>query len=708
MTINKYLLIILAAFMLTACENETSTELQDSIDEVTPETAGEVYPTALFDPSNSVIPFPNNLLFDGSLDGTLNIPSTDPVSVALNTLDGFSTVAPFSAGFSTSIDPSSISGTSVRVYPATLSGPGGAVVAIGPQLTYGVDYVATVSSVDSSQSTLAIVPLQPLDPQASYMVVITDDVMTASGRAFAPSLTYQLIKELGLAPLTFGDPTLPGALQVLSAEEFLAFDQLRLLVNTGEATVVGTDTTVQVADIIQSWSFTTQSVGASLAAVRGLVGTPAIGPTFTPFGTSPGGDANIYQGTIDLPYYLTAPSLSNPTAILTESWQAAVPFGGENNLTALNPIPAATATVTVPMLISTPVGSGPWQTVIFQHGITRDRTDLLALADTLASAGLAVIAIDAPLHGVNSSSPFYQAGNERTFDVDYVTQVGETIIAAVPDGVVDTSGAHFANLQNLTVLRDNFRQAVADLFALTAAIPSIDVDGGGADFAGDIYFVGHSLGVNIGVPFLSVETDVADAVLAMGGVSFAKIADGSTVFSPLVVNGLAAVGISKGTADYEAFVGAAQTVIDTVDGVNHAATAAVSRGILAYEVIGGDSSPSDLFVPNEVPDANDLLTGTGPTVPAPLAGTEPMLDLMGLTQIDNSQAGAVDLQVVVKFTAGDHRSFLTDDPALLDDPDFANTAVTNVIRTSMASFLGAQGLAVTVNNSSVVEVVPGP
>ena len=59
---------------------------------------------ANFDPANGVIPFPNNLLFSGTKDLTLNIP-VDPSAadagpkIAMNALDGFSTSAPWSVTF---------------------------------------------------------------------------------------------------------------------------------------------------------------------------------------------------------------------------------------------------------------------------------------------------------------------------------------------------------------------------------------------------------------------------------------------------------------------------------------------------------------------------------------------------------------------------------------------------------------------------------
>src|SRR3546814_19009260 len=51
-----------------------------------------------------------------------------------------------------------------------------------------------------------------------------------------------------------------------------------------------------------------------------------------------------------------------------------------------------------------------WPLVIFQHGITRNRTDGLAISATLASQGFAMVSSDPPLHGITpldmSLAPF--------------------------------------------------------------------------------------------------------------------------------------------------------------------------------------------------------------------------------------------------------------------------------------------------------------
>ena len=702
---SKLFIALLSVVLISACESEPATTLQDSI----------VQSSAIsnFDPANSVIPFPNDLLFLGSLDGTVNIPVADAAdfsdpAVTINALDGFSTIAPFTTGFTGPIQASSIDGTSVKVYQVTLSptpapnNQGGAVVAINTTLTFNVDYTAAVSSVDSTGSTLAILPLRPLDPASGYYVVITSSLRSTDGNPMGASGAYAFAK--GATPLeTGGVSNFFG----LTDAEAVALEPLRQLINRSESTLLAFDTSLSFSDIIMGWSFTTQSIGNVLTTVRDLTtGTPtsslAASTVDLGFGAgagkSPFGAANVFEGTlINVPYYLTAPA-GDPTVILNNPWQALNEFpsgSGEFNLTGANPLPATTSSVTIPLLVTTPVDTinfpAPWKTVIFQHGTPSKRTAMLAAADALAQAGFATVAIDLPLHGLDPADPFYQSGLERTFDVDLVGQDSSgNIISLGPDGTVDSTGRHYINLSNLLMSRDNVRQSVADLFSLRAAIATMDVDGGGPDLNDtEVYFVGHSMGSIVGTTFASLATNVKDAVLANGGGGFPKLLDGSAAFSPSIVAGLAAAGIIKGTSDYEAFMGAAQTVVDAADPINYGETlASKGEGILFFEVVGGNTSPSDLVVPNTVPDGND----SSGTVPAPLSGTEPLLATMGLTHVNVTTVGT-DLQVTTKFVAGDHSSVL--------DPT-ADAAVTTEMQTEMATFVATDGGTLLVSDPSVL------
>lgn len=310
---------------------------------------------------------------------------------------------------------------------------------------------------------------------------------------------------------------------------------------------------------------------------------------------------------------------------------------------------------------------------------------MLAAADALAAAGFAAVAIDMPLHGLDSTSPLY-SGIERTFDLDLVnTTTGAPLDFAggeAPDGA-DSSGTHFINLSSLLTTRDNVRQAVADLFALKASLTTMDYNGGGVDFdTGNIYFVGHSLGAMVGSVFLALEPEVKDATLGMAGGGIAKLLDGSASFGPRIAAGLGAKGVIKGSADYESFLGAAQTVIDSADPINYAAAVAAGRGVLLFEVLG------DQVVPNNV-----MAAAPAGTVRSPLAGTDPLAAFMGLQVLGTSTTGT-DLKAQLRFVSGDHKSIL--------DPE-ADSLVTSVMQNAMATFLATDGGQVAVIDETVLE-----
>jgi len=756
----KLIKLVLAAavgFSLAACSDK-DTDLQDSLKGNTVDTISN------YDLGNSVIPFPNDFLFAPNAavpaaDGTLNIPVEDITDlsdpkVAINGLDGFSTVAPITTGFTGAIDASSISGTSVRVYAVTkAAGPGGPITAFGhpndtrATLTFGVDYVATLSSLDSTGSSLVIVPLKPLAPKTSYAVVITNELKSASGRAVGISGSYSLTRSANEIYDTSVDPATATAAEIRAAIKVIALqppatatdvevaaagasakklETIRLgIVNPSEGILVAADNTLNSADIILHWTFSTQSItdvlGQTLSDIR-AGGVPVTSLFATPVTQSPNtGEAgfvgsNIYVGQIDVPYYLTAPADTSDTGglALNSFWHGVA--GSLLTYLAANVSPVSTTTETIPLMLSIPnTGGGSpcskgagWPVVIYQHGITTNRATMLAVVDSLANACFAVVAIDLPMHGITglesnaaiaglkgigAAGPAGAKITERTFDLDLVKQdASGNTIATVGDSVIDSSGKHYINLANLQNTRDNVRQGVSDLFTLNYALVTMDYDGGGPDFdANNVYFLGHSLGAMVGTTFVAIDTNVKDAVFAFGGSSLAKILDGSAAFGPTIAAGLAANNVVKGTETYESFLGAAQTVVDSGDPVNHATAAVSNRGVLFFEIVGGNGSPSDLVVPNTVPDGNDT-TGT---IPAPLAGTEPMIALMGLTHVNTDQGpGAAKLKVVTKYTSGSHSSLL--------DPE-VDLAVFTEIQKQMANFFGSGGVFLNVTDDTVLQ-----
>jgi len=711
----RFTKLFLAATMgltLAGCSDK-STSLQDSLDT-------KIDVSSNLDFGNNVIPFPNNILFAGTADGTLNIPVVDAADlsdpqVALNALDGFSTVAPITTGFTGGVDASSFA-AGVKVYEASID-PNGEIQSIDRMLAFGTEYVAVLSSIDTTNSTMAILPLQPLKPKQTYMVVLTNEVKSESGNPVGVSGSYSLTHSL--TPLFDGTNSTTPLLDDAQAAQL---EPLRQGTVIAEAALNAFDGTESL-DVILSWNFTTQSVDDVLAATRTQNRALTAVSGFAPAGTtSPLGAADINVGSLSVPYYLKAsdtadsPSI-DPTA-LGSCWNgqgaggagscAAGPHTTQYNT---NPDAAAGSTEIIPMMVSIPKAIGDcaggmpgtgWPVVIYQHGITTNRATMLAVADAFAAACMAVVAIDMPMHGLtgnetNGTEEFKDVPvAERTFDLDLVTQdVSGSITAPESDGVIDGSGTHFINLTNLLNTRDNVRQAVSDLFVLVDAIEEGAVtDGSNTMDADKIYFIGHSLGAMVGTVFTAIEPNVKSAAFAFGGASLAKILDGSATFGPTIAAGLEAVGVIKGTADYESFMGAAQTVIDSGDPVNHASAAATGRGILFFEIVGGNGSPSDLVVPNRVPDANDA----SGTVPAPLAGTEPQLALMGLTHVNTTQGPSPSqLKVVTKYISGTHSSLL--------DPT-ADAAVTTEIQTQMAAFLASDGVFLGVTDDTVLQVPP--
>ncbi len=76
-----------------------------------------------------------------------------------------------------------------------------------------------------------------------------------------------------------------------------------------------------------------------------------------------------------------------------------------------------------------------------QHGLGGNRTDALRSQTAFADACFVVAAIDLPLHGItDTTNPFYQKDNERTFNVDLVEQHDRR--AGRADGQIDPSGTH--------------------------------------------------------------------------------------------------------------------------------------------------------------------------------------------------------------------------------------------------------------------------
>src|SRR5688572_11036773 len=76
---------------------------------------------AVFRLQKNELPYPTDIHFHGSTDGTLNIVAAQreqtltPIQLEMNTLDGFSTNSVIRQRFSSPLDPSSLTAAAIRV-----------------------------------------------------------------------------------------------------------------------------------------------------------------------------------------------------------------------------------------------------------------------------------------------------------------------------------------------------------------------------------------------------------------------------------------------------------------------------------------------------------------------------------------------------------------------------------------------------------------
>lgn len=664
------------------------------------------YLRAEFDPSAGVTPLPFNLLFLGTADLTLNPPVADPGDysdplVALSALDGFSTVEKWVTTFSAfpnKLDPATVvPGQSVRFFEvSTVFGTIVNVSGIVRELTPGVEYVATMAT----DSVLAIIPLKPLKEMTTYMAVLTNDIRDTVGNDASPAQTYHLSKAEDPWVDASGNSTSP----FFPSATAQSLESLRRITAGHEAAAAAWG--IPKEDIILSWTAQTQAITPVLKSLRSIARPAPTQVAPTGLNTSilgAPGIADIHIGVITLPYYLGVPSAENPVAPLTDFFRAAPgayvpPFDGlgldptSTNVTVANPFPVKTSDQTVPLLLTLPnANSGHekpaagWPVVIFGHGLGGNRANLLAAADTFAAAGYAVIGIDTPLHGVSptdpvlaplyvENTPWADAANERTFDVDYVDNATG---APGPDGKVDASGTHMINLGSMLTSRDNARQAQADLSVLAVTLPTIDADGDSLPDldASTVSYAGISMGGIMGTPFAAVEPMVPSAFLSVPAGGIARALEASPTFGPSIRAGLGAAGIQSGTADFDLFFTVFQTAVDSMDPINWITEVADFKNVVLHEVIG------DAVLPNFV-------------VTAPLSGTEPLIRAAGLTAYSSTLMDPDGLDAAGRFVPpATHSSLLS--PA-------ASPAATAEMQQQMASFVASLGKAVVVTDPSTM------
>ena len=664
---NRLAVALLAAgFLLAGCSGSSS----DGIGPTDPTSGngdpgaspgvGEFHPN--FVPLSGVLPYPTDLYFAGSTDGTLNLPTTPflPNAATINALDGFSTNASATVRFSAPIDETTISPASIIMLEVDVDNATKATVGVRRALAYGTDFTARVApTTDSNGSTLEIVPLKPLTPSTGatnigYLVYLTSALADLDGNAATPDRDYIAIKDAQPSCDAITNASLNGICLLTGAHLAIA-----------DAIALPRDA------IVLSWSFSTQATEdtmgyAALLTPQATIGVQATGLNLQQLNPGLPPIADVYVGQLAITYYL------DPAAPLTGRWEAAPGGPGEpsTNLTRFNPVPVAKAVdMPIPVFVTVPnANSGQskpvdgWPVVVFQHGITGNRVQAAAIAGAYASQGYVVASIDLALHGITDpASPFYQAGAERTFDLDIDGNPG-----------IDSSGSYFINLTSLLTTRDNLRQSALDIIQLVNALPGLDLDGDTvADIDGTrIHFAGMSLGAIVGTVAIATPIPTVSAYLYAPGGGLPYLLQDSETFGPVIDDGLAQNGLQPGMTLYDQFFRDAQTAVDSGDPLNYIDDAVAARPVLLTQVL------NDTVVPNS---ATQRLVNAAPFVKTASPGLNPV---------------GAGTGTWVHFTEGSHGSLLS--PA-------ASLAATTEMQTHAASLAASEGAAFAITNPAILE-----
>lgn len=498
----------------------------------------------------------------------------------------------------------------------------------------------------------------------------------------------------------------------------------------------------------------------------------AIGATAKP--------GSIFQGGIQLPYYLGIPTDSDPSALNT-TWKASTTVGGiidagagadpgttppSDKVTFRYPFAEEQGSVFAPLMISVPDDTAcnaekPYSVVIYQHGIFGNRSHSLALGNQLAGSCFVTVAMDLPLHGIAPKLATGTADPSLAFSVD-VTESGgvfspsllpmnerhfgwgqtaqgspaRMVYSTTLADAIGSSAQYFLNLANLPAARDNNRQAVVDLLNLNASLVGLngldldnaDSDSNPATGAGDVnvggtsnvYFVGHSLGGIVGTAFVALANDAAQdatigntsivpitaAALVTPGAGIAKLLENSPSIGATVLAGLANSGLTQGTSNLELFLNVAQASLDSAEPHNFVSSLLDSNSKVYVNEIYGDGmtkTTQDQTIPIAADTAYAGLYSAplGNALPAPLAGTEPLIAQLESDTITADGATASNTNVV-RFTAGTHSTIIQPSTA-------AETAVFADMATNIISFFSLDGNGISFNNGAYVkQSAPSP
>jgi hypothetical protein len=641
--------------------------------------ASSLPPVAEFDPGHGTVPLPNALLMNPAT-GRLNVPpscgeepgsSAERLRAALNQLDGFGTsrmnlVATFSA-------PVELESTRGRVFLLRLAERGVPLQRFeGP---VPIDVVAGSTdrfTADCGSSevvpNLTLRPRAPLQGSSTYAVLIARGITSVDGKEVEPSPTWALVRQAE-APVQFSDPQ-PSALPDYNATPFdpanadelaslhgldtlwrahapllAALDQL--------APALVPDATGGREDMLLAWAFGTQTIATPLdPAEPGSAASQvaaAAGPLVLPAPLAgPGAPLSVAAffasavpqapcsalGCDAIAAVYTASPLTQAPHFTSSSFLQGDDCGAPGAAAAgfddpIHPSKVCERQLPVLLVLPATAPAAGFPTVIFGHGITRSKEDLLAVAGALARGGIASVALDAVDHGVRA----VQVSTDPALGC---AAAGPGLPCASSFGPTCAPQCFAPILSpDLATSRDHLRQTVLDQLALEAALRGCAEPGACGAFQVDaqrIGYLGQSLGSLIGGVTAALSGSMRTSVLNVGAADWLQIlmdSETAAIRCPLV-DALIASGVLAGEAwnggangnatclgeewktdrGFLEFAAVARWVYDPVDPINYASRYQTGREVLLAEVVG------DKVIPNSATLSFGTALGLSPELAA--------------------------------------------------------------------------------------------
>src|SRR5262245_35218997 len=221
-------ILLLTGLLLAGCFSDSTSNGESNIGPTDPTSGNGAPPPPTtppatgfrpqFQPLNGIFPYPNDLYFSGSTDGTLNLPANpfQPTASTISQLDGYSTTSYMSVRFAGGAIDATTLAANMRIVRLTLDNAKKVPIApptAGDILIPGVDFVPSVSTEPGSAgATLIIQPLKPLTPSTGgtnigYLVLLTSGIKSTTGAAAVADTDYATVRDQALSEILAGAST---------------------------------------------------------------------------------------------------------------------------------------------------------------------------------------------------------------------------------------------------------------------------------------------------------------------------------------------------------------------------------------------------------------------------------------------------------------------------------------------------------------------